>query len=255
MNQTQPCAALVTGGGTRLGSHFALNLAKRGYDIALHYNSSAESAQQVAEQIQQLGQSCELFQYDFSAAQDAGELVRQVYQKFPQLSLLVNSASVYQAATTAETDAALLTQQFQVNFFTPYLLTKRFAELVSKGEIINILDNKIPYQQYQYSAYLLSKKTLAEFTKMAAMEFAPAIRINGIAPGVILPADVRTDDYIDWRIDGIPLKQQGMPEQLCQAMNYLLDNLFVCGQILFVDGGEATAHIGRHSENYPGRSS
>jgi len=248
----RPGTALITGGGTRLGSHFALNLAHRGYDIALHYNTSRDSAQQVAEQIRKLGRRCELFALDFNAHEDPGQLIIDVLAAMPDLNLLVNSASAYDAVSTAETDRALLEKQFGINFFTPYLLTRRFATQVGSGNIINILDNKIAYQQYHYSAYLLSKKTLAEFTKMAAVEFAPAIRINGIAPGVVLPMDSRSSAYLDWRIEGIPLKQQGVPEQLCQAMNYILDNSFVCGQILFVDGGEAINHIGRNSETFPG---
>lgn len=245
-------SAVITGGGTRLGSHFALNLARRGYDIALHYNTSRDSAQQAAEEIRAMGRRCELFAFDFSAHDEPGKLISDVKAAMPELNLLVNSASAYDAVPTAETDRAMLEKQFGINFFTPYLLTREFAKLVKAGNIINILDNKIAYQQYHYSAYLLSKKTLAEFTKMAALEFAPAIRINGIAPGVVLPMDSRSNDYLDWRIDGIPLKQQGVPEQLCQAMNYILDNRFVCGQILFVDGGEAINHIGRNSETFHG---
>lgn len=85
---------------------------------------------------------------------------------------------------------------------------------------------------------------------MAALEFAPRIRINGLAPGVVLPASQRTSDYVQWRIEGIPLKQQGEPAHLVQALYYLLDNTFVAGQILFVDGGESINIEGRHSENY-----
>lgn len=248
----RPGAALVTGGGTRLGSHFALNLASRGYDIALHYNTSREPALRVAERVRAMSRRCELFELDFNMDRDPGHLVSEVATAMPGLNLLVNSASAYDAVATADTDRAMLEKQFGVNFFAPYLLTRRFATDVKAGSVINILDNKIAYQQYHYSAYLLSKKTLAEFTKMAALEFAPAIRINGIAPGVVLPMGSRTSEYLDWRIDGIPLKRQGLPEELCQAMNYLLDNPFVCGQILFVDGGEAINHVGRNSETFPG---
>ncbi|MFA7553845.1 MAG: SDR family NAD(P)-dependent oxidoreductase [Spongiibacteraceae bacterium] len=252
MNQQQPRspAALVTGGATRVGARFSLFLAEQGYDIALHYHSSEKEALKVAEQIRSLGRQCEVFKHDFATSSEPGSLIKAVLTVFPRLNLLVNSASVYDAEPTLSTSLELLENQFKVNFFTPYLLTQGFAEQVETGNIINILDNKIEYQQYHYSAYLLSKKTLAEFTKMAAMEFAPRIRVNGIAPGVILPADVRTDDYIEWRKEGIPMKTQGSVDHLCQAMGYLLANDFVVGQILFVDGGEGLNHIGRNSETY-----
>lgn len=90
---------------------------------------------------------------------------------------------------------------------------------------------------------------------MAAVELAPAIRVNAIAPGVILPAEVRTSDYLEWRRDGIPLKRQGAIEELGQALDYLLENRFATGQTLFVDGGESINIVGRHSENYPGHRS
>lgn len=247
--------ALITGGGTRLGRAFALALAGRGYDIALHYHSSAAGAQAVANEIIALGRECELFQFDFAAEKDAASLLSTVIGRFPALQLLVNSASVYAAATTADTSMQLLEEQFKVNFFAPYRLSSAFAAAVKTGSVINILDNKIAFQQYHYSAYLLSKKTLAEFTRMAAIEFAPHIRINGIAPGVVQPAEVRTTDYIDWRIEGIPLRKQGHPNALIKAIEYLLDNEFVTGQILFVDGGESVNQVGRNSETYPGKHS
>lgn len=250
MTTTHTPAALVTGGGTRLGAAFALYLAEKGFDVLVHYNSSKEPALEVQQKIQAMGQECHLLQWDFLASDNPKPLLEQALTRFPNLQLLLNSASVYDAAPTGETTLELLQQQFKVNCFTPFLLTAAFAEKVNQGLVVNILDNKIAYQQYHYSAYLLSKKSLADFTRMAAMEFAPNIRVNGIAPGVVLPGDTRTNDYIDWRIDGIPLKRQGQTQHLCQALGYLIDNDFVTGQSLFVDGGEGINHIGRNAETY-----
>ncbi len=243
-------AALVTGSGTRLGAEFALYLAEKGFDIALHYNRSSEGAERVKQAITELGRQCYLVQWDFLNSDEPEKLISDVLIQFPRLELLLNSASVYDSAPTQKTTLALLEQQFKVNCFTPFLLTAAFAEQVGKGQVINILDNKIAYQQYHYSAYLLSKKSLADFTTMAAMEFAPEIRVNGIAPGVVMPGNTRTSDYIDWRIDGIPLKRQGQTSHLCQALGYLVDNEFVTGQQLFVDGGESVNNIGRNAETY-----
>jgi len=150
------------------------------------------------------------------------------------------------------TSRELLESQFKVNFVTPYLLAGSFARRVGRGQIINIIDNKIAYNQYHYSAYLLSKKSLAEFTKLAALEFAPDIRVNGIAPGVTLPNESRDSAYLRWRIEGIPLAKKGSYSHLMAALSYLLQNDFVTGQILFVDGGESQNLVGRNSENHPG---
>ncbi|MCL7928634.1 SDR family oxidoreductase [Halomonas llamarensis] len=246
-------AALVTGGATRLGRHFAEALADAGYDIALHVNSSRHEADEVAKGIREKGRACEVFACNFlsdAPEDDLGMLIRNVKTRFTGLSVLVNSASAYEPAKLADTDLGMLETQFRVNMFTPLLLTRHFADAVEVGCVVNIIDNKIAYHQYPYAAYLLSKKSLAEMTRMAALEFAPRIRINGIAPGVVLPASQRTSDYIQWRIEGIPAKRQGDPEHLVAALHYVLDNPFVAGQILFVDGGESINVEGRHSENY-----
>ncbi|XKH60051.1 SDR family oxidoreductase [Halomonas sediminis] len=242
-------AALITGGATRLGRHFAEALAEAGFDIALHVNRSRDEAEEVATVIRAKGRECEIFSCDFMQ-EDVADLITAVSQRFPHLNVLINSASAYTPASLAETDMAMLETQFRVNLFTPLLLLRHFATVVKEGRVINIIDNKVAYHQYPYAAYLLSKKSLAEMTRMAALEFAPRIRVNGIAPGVVLPASQRTSDYIQWRIDGIPLKRQGDPDHLVQALHYLLDNPFVAGQILFVDGGESVNLEGRHSENY-----
>tara|TARA_R110000796_G_scaffold4945_1_gene18688 strand:- start:21 stop:767 length:747 start_codon:yes stop_codon:yes gene_type:complete len=242
-------AALVTGGATRLGRYFSEALADAGYDIALHVNRSREEAEEVASGIRAKGRECEIFHCDF-LNDDLNVLLQSAKQRFPGLNLLLNSASAYEPAPIAGTDLAMLEAQFRVNMFTPLLLTHHFAEVVQEGQVINIIDNKVAYHQYPYAAYLLSKKSLAEMTRMAALEFAPRIRINGLAPGVVLPASQRTSDYVQWRIEGIPLKRQGDPAHLVQALHYLLNNPFVAGQILFVDGGESINIEGRHSENY-----
>lgn len=246
-------AAVITGGATRLGRHFAEALADAGFDIALHVNRSRDEAEDVASGIRAKGRVCEIFHCDFLSEnlnEELGNLIQAAKQRFPGLNLLLNSASAYEPAPIAKTELAMLETQFRVNMFTPLLLTRHFANVVNEGQVINIIDNKVAYHQYPYAAYLLSKKSLAEMTRMAALEFAPRIRINGLAPGVVLPASQRTSDYVQWRIDGIPLKQQGAPAHLVQALNYLLENPFVAGQILFVDGGESINLEGRHSENY-----
>ena len=243
-------AALVTGGAIRVGRHFAETLADLGYDVAIHYNSSSGSADEVVAGIRARGVACEAFQFDFLAEDDPSPLIDRVVETFPRLEVLVNCASIYNAAPITDTSAQMLKTEFQVNFFVPYLLSGAFARRVESGNIVNILDNKIAFQQYQYGAYLSAKKALADLTRMSAMELAPRIRVNGIAPGVIMPGVTRTDDYIAWRVQGIPLKRQGAVEELGKALRYILDNEYITGQHLYVDGGESLFHIGQNAEVY-----
>ncbi len=243
-------AVLVTGAGTRLGSIFARHFATLGYHIALHCNTSVTGATELADQLTRSGSQCEVFRQDFNEAFDTDAFIAKIQARFAGLSCLVNNASAYEAAPASGTERNLLETQFRVNFFTPFLLSASFAKHVKLGSVINILDNKIAYQQYVYSAYLLSKKSLAEFTKMAALEFAPDVRVNGIAPGVTLPGDSRREAYVKWRLDGIPLKKKGEGSHLTSAIDYLLHNDFVTGQVLYVDGGEANNLVGRNYESY-----
>ena len=240
-------AVLVTGAGVRLGRVIALGLAEAGWDVAVHYNRSAGPAEETVSAIRGHGRQAFAFAADLSRPDEVEALVGRVVERLPNLRALVNSASVYDQGTVRETTAELFDRQMAVNLRAPMLLLKSFAAAVERGAVVNILDNKIAFHQYQYGAYLLSKKGLADLTRMAAMELAPALRVNGVAPGVVLPASIRSEAYLEWRRQGIPLGVQGDPREIARAVNYLLDADFVTGQILFVDGGESVAAVGRNA--------
>lgn len=236
--------ALVTGGAVRLGREIALALAQSGYDIALHYGRSIEAAQATNADIVALGVVCHLCPQDLADARALDGFVESVNKQVENLTVLVNSASAYESGTIADTSIETFDTQFSVNLRAPFLLTRAFARHCGAGNIINILDNKIMFNQFDYAAYLLSKKALAEFTRMAAIEFAPAIRVNGIAPGVVMPSDSRSEEYVAWRVSKIPLQKQGNPGNITRAIDFCLKNDFLTGQIIVVDGGEGGTNVG-----------
>lgn len=245
--------ALVTGGAVRLGREICLGLAATGYDIALHYNRSQDAAEKTAGEIQKTGKSCEIYKLDLSAPFDPDRFFETIGSRQRLPSLLVNSASVYGQAEISQTNGSLFDEQIAVNIKAPFFLSSAFfRKAPAAAQIINILDNKIHFEQYEYAAYLLSKKMLAEFTKMAALEFAPSVRVNAVAPGVTMPASERSADYIQWRLNGIPLKRQGKSENILQAIRFFIENEFVTGQILTVDGGEGIQNTGRNAASYSG---
>lgn len=249
-NSIQKPAALVTGSAKRLGKAIALGLAAKGYDIAVHYNTSKAEADATVAEIQALGVRCESFSCNLGDAAAIPALMENVVAAFPNLEILVNSASSYTQATIANTTLDIYENLVNVNFRAPFFLTKEYGRLVGKGNIINMLDNKIGFNQYPYAAFLLGKKALAELTKMAAIEYGPNIRVNGVAPGVILPANSRSSEYLEWREEAIPLKRQGRPYNIIQAILFVLENDFVTGQHFIIDGGENIAQIGRHAGAY-----
>ena len=231
-------AALVTGGGRRIGAAVARALAEDGYDVALHYFTSAEQAERVAAEVEALGQRCRLFRCDLNDHREMSALVPAVREHFPGLNVLVNNASIFERGTLRETGRDLFERHFNINLKAPFFLIQAFAESCAAGQIINILDTRVSRSDPHHAAYTLSKKTLLELTKMAARELGPAIRVNGVSPGMILPPPGGVVDELERRSQALPLKRIGDTDNLVAAVRFLLNNPFVTGESIHVDGGE-----------------
>ena len=229
---------LITGGGKRIGAAIAFECAKSGWDIALHYRSSRKDAEGLADRIEGMERSCRLFQADFGDMAQVMRLIPDVLESMPQVNVLVNSVSLFRRATMMETTESLFDDHFQVNLKTPFFLSQAFANRVRDGHIVNILDTKVSKHAIRYFAYSLTKKSLAEFTCMAARELGPAIRVNAVAPGLILPSAGTSRDAFENMGKKIPLKQTGNPDDIAQAVLFLLQSRFITGECIFVDGGE-----------------
>jgi len=231
-------AALVTGGANRIGKAICLALAEKGYHIALHYGQSKKEAEKTAEKIRDHHVQCVLFQCDFNHSKSVAQLISRVFQKFPGCNLLVNSASVFKRASFQETDLNLLEKHLAVNFTAPFFLSQQFAQACASGLIVNLLDTKISKNSEQFFAYTLSKKLLYELTLMTARVMGPAVRVNGICPGIILSSTETSREMLEKMVQRLPLRKKGNPDNIIQALLYLIENEFVTGDCLFVDGGE-----------------
>ena len=232
--------ALVTGATKRIGRALTLQLADMGYNIALHYNFIGSDARKLMFEVEERGVQCELFRTNFLNEEETESLIGHVAEKFDDVSLLVNNASIFQQGRFLETDTALFNSHFDINFKAPFILTRDFAREFKSGQVITILDTKIAHNDGAHFAYTLSKKVLGEFTKMAAKQLAPDIRINAIAPGFILPPAGHEDDseYIKQLEQLIPLKTKGDLKDIINALEYLIENPYLTGQILYIDGGK-----------------
>ena len=231
-------AALVTGGARRIGGAIARALAQDGYDIALHYRTSAESAEGTAEEIEGMGRRCRLFRCNLDRHDEMTGLIPGVREQFPHLNVLINNASIFEPGTLAGTGRDLFERHFNINFKAPFFLTQAFAEGCDHGQIINILDTRVSRSDQHHAAYTLSKKALLELTRMAARELGPAIRVNGVSPGMILPPPGGAVDELERRSAGLPLKRIGNTANLVAAVRFLLENPFITGECIYVDGGE-----------------
>ncbi len=213
--------------------------ASTGYDVAVHYSSSAEKAWATRRDIlSEYDVKCEIFRADFSNEQETQKLIPDVTSVF-RISCLVNNASIFHENSFSDKGTSGLTAFFDINLRAPYILTKQFAEIAPEGaSIINILDTKIAKATTRHFDYLLSKKFLAVFTRQAAMELAPKIRVNGIAPGIILPPEGKDEEYIERMAESIPLQKRGFPGNIINSVDFFIKDNFVTGQIIFNDGGE-----------------
>jgi len=237
--QKSPGTALVTGGAQRIGRAICLTLADRGFNIALHYNHSKKEADQVAAEIMDKDVFCKTFACDLASEKDVLLLLGKARAQFPDLSLLINNASIFIPSKFERKELKLLDTHWMVNFKSPFILSADFARLCKEGQIINILDTKVTKNKTTHIAYIISKKALHELTKLCAVEFAPKIRVNAIAPGIILPPPGKSNDYLAKRAKDVPLKKAGNVRYITQSVEFLLDNGFLNGQVIFADGGES----------------
>lgn len=231
-------AALVTGGAKRIGRSIALALAEESYDIALHYGTSAAEAEKTAGEIRQLGVECATFRCDLADEQEVLCLLPRVVEKMPGLEILVNNASIFEKGKIVDTEPDFYRQHVAINFTAPYFLSRDFARICKKGQIINLLDTRVTSSDFNYAIYTITKKALAELTKISAREFAPDIRVNAIAPGIILPPPGGDRHSFEKMALKIPLKKTGGLDYVVQSVKFILKNDFLTGQLIYLDGGE-----------------
>ena len=231
--------ALVTGGAVRIGRSIALHLAERGYNVALHYWSSKESAEQTAEELRKFNIQCKIYCVDFTNFGSIPLLMDQVLVDFNSIDLLINSAANFIQKNIEKTSDLELLDTININLMAPFILMREFKNKVNKGLIINILDERILRRVSTFSAYSISKSALAHLTELSAVSWGETIRVNGIAPGLILPPSGSSHDYLIKKAPNIPTKTHGSTSDILRGLDYLLDSPFVNGEILFIDGGES----------------
>jgi pteridine reductase len=232
--------ALITGAARRIGKSVAVHLAANGWNVLVHYNSSPGDALDLVKSLleQYPDQAFEAVRSDLSLASEVEKLIPEVVAEHGKFELLINNASVFTKGHLYETSTDLLYTQLNVNLIAPFILTRDFARHCRKGNIINFVDTRITSNKSDFIAYSLSKKGLWEATKMAALELAPAIRINAIAPGVTIPPNDKDGNYLTDLAEKIPMRRPGGILPILKSIDYILENDHLTGQLLFADGGE-----------------
>ena len=237
MKSLQGRTALITGGSKRIGRATALALGKEGVNIVIHYATSAKEAGDLRDELISMKVKAWTIKAEFTDPSEYETLISRVIACAGNLDILINNASFFSMDQIGGMDLAGLVRQIEVNAWVPLVLSREF-ERHRRGSIINILDARIARYDREHVSYLLSKQMLATLTRMTALEFAPAITVNAVAPGLILAPSGEDEQYLKKLAETVPLQRSGDPEDIAEAVIYLLKNDYLTGQILFLDGGQ-----------------
>ena len=230
--------AFITGSSDRIGKAIALDLARQGWNLILHYNSSKEKAEIVKNEVTALGVKAEIIQINFLDDIDFDKIFQALRARGILVEVLVNCASDFRPSGFQDAGSELLRKELKINFENAFLLTKAFARTFEYGDIINFIDTKVEKNYSKHLDYILSKKLLKDFTLLSAVELAPHFRVNAIAPGLVLPPKGKDESYLLQLAKDIPLQTIGNMEEILKAFRFLLDSHFLTGQIIYVDGGD-----------------
>ena len=233
--------ALVTGSAVRIGRSVVLELARRGWQVVVHYRESGIEAEELVEEISGKGGVAIAVEADLCEPWAAAEtLFEAAESRLGRVSLLVNNAAIFEGGGLAATDEATWQKLFAINLEAPYVLSQRFVEGLGEsgtGQIINLVDWRGLQLDPQRLAYSLTKQGLVGLTRSLAESLAPRVRVNAVAPGPVLPAVGADPDELAAAVNASPLGIEGTPEDVVAAVGYLLDARLVTGDVLSVAGG------------------
>jgi NAD(P)-dependent dehydrogenase (short-subunit alcohol dehydrogenase family) len=239
MAETKRGAVLVTGGAKRVGRAFIEALAEDGHPCAVHFNRSSNDADALVDQLVSAGGEACAIGADLSDPAAAEALIGRAAQALGPISLLVNSASIFEDDRPDTMTADSFNRHMGANLLAPALLSKAFAAQAPQGAlIVNLLDYKLFNINADYFSYTLSKAGLKAMTEMLARDLAPKVRVCGIAPGLTLPSPYHSEEEFERLHHDNPLGAGPTTEDLVRAVRFFRDSAPVSGQIVCVDGGQ-----------------
>lgn len=235
-------AALVTGGGKRIGKAICLELARAGFDIVIHYRGSKDAAQAVAEEVRALGRRAETISGDLSVEAEVRRIVPAAVAAIGPLAVLVNNASVFEDDRVGELGRETWDAHIETNLRAPVVLSEAFAgQAPDGGCIVNLLDQRVLKPDPRFFSYALSRNGLWWATRTMAQALAPRIRVNGVGPGPTLPSIHQSADDFAAEAAAVPLQRAGSPQAVAAAVRWLVEADLVTGQMIAVDGGQHLA--------------
>lgn len=235
--------ALVTGGATRVGRALTLGLAAAGANVYVHYNSSAGPAEETVAAVEAQGRRAASGAADLGDPGVAAGLVAAAGEALGPISILVNSASGFPEDSLEDVTLERIRRTIDLSLLSPVFLTQAFAAALPgemDGAIVNVTDLKTMTPYRKHFGYVIAKGGLDTLTRAAAVALAPRIRVNAVALGVILPPPGEDDAYVEALAAELPLQRVGGTDPVADAVVALVENDFVTGEIVRLDGG---AHL------------
>lgn len=230
--------ALVTGGARRLGRAFALALARQGFAILLHYHHSEEEAAATADAIRALGMPVYPLQVDLTSSTNIESLFSNLDTLPHPLKVLVNSAALMPRGDVRTLSAVDFDAAIALNLRAPFLCAQEAAKRMEAGGlIVNVTDVGAQKAWSGFPAYTVSKAALESLTRVLARSLAPKIRVNAIAPGLVLPSEHVSPEEWERLVGRLPLKRPASVDEIAAALEFLLKNEYITGQTIVVDGG------------------
>jgi NAD(P)-dependent dehydrogenase (short-subunit alcohol dehydrogenase family) len=230
--------ALVTGGARRLGRAFGLALARQGFAILLHYHHSEEEAAATADAIRALGMPVYPVQADLTSSTNIESLFSTLEALPHTLKVLVNSAALMPRSDVRTLSAADFDAAIALNLRAPFLCAQEAAKRMDDGGlIVNVTDIGAQRAWSGFPAYTVSKAGLESLTRVLARSLAPMIRVNAIAPGLVLPSEYVSEEEWNRLVERLPLKRPASVDEITSTLEFLLENEYITGQTIIVDGG------------------
>ncbi len=239
-----PKAALVTGAGKRIGRAIALGLAQDGWAVAVHHGDSKAAAEALVADIAKRGGKAVALQADLAREAQVTPLVAKAEAALGPLGCLVNNASIFENDTALDVTREGWDRHLAINLRAPFVLSQEFARRLpddKQGCIVNILDERVWSLTPYFFSYTLSKSALWTMTQTLALSLAPRIRVNGIGPGPTLPSPRQTEAQFQRQSSVMPLGRGTTPEEIADAVKFILAAPAMTGQMIALDGGQ---HLG-----------
>lgn len=227
---------LITGSAVRIGRAIALSFAKNGACVLVHCNESKDKAINLLRELDKFSTGNEYISADLSDSHDISQII---FPKLAEVDILINNASVFQKNKLSEETLSEAKKQFEINFWAPYTLMKEFRKQRASKEslIINILDYRIERPSLSDSSYLIAKGALQKLTELAALQWAPEIRVNAVAPGFVIPPKGMENSTMEKSLKKVPMGKPTPVSSIASACLFLSENDSITGETIFLDGG------------------